>query len=258
MAPSARPRIRRLLKHLYWKCCFPRQIRLLPPRLSVASGPFTGMVYAGSACGSILSPKIVGTYECELHALMEWVKDQPFDRIVDIGAAEGYYAVGLARFVKCHPDVVAFEMQPNARALMAEMARMNQADLRIEAECTPHQLAQVLPAAGNCLIVCDVEGYEEELLDPGQIPNLLRASILVEVHELARPGVTGLLKRRFQATHRIDFIPSRGRTWEDFPQKSGVSRLLPRSLALRAMDEARGCQMGWLWMLPCPTRCDSA
>src|SRR5688500_985732 len=67
--------------------------------LSVRRGPFHGMTYPESAVGLAeqLVPKLLGSYECELHGALEQVIQGDYEQVVDIGAADGYYAVGLAR-----------------------------------------------------------------------------------------------------------------------------------------------------------------
>ena len=62
----------------------------------VSQGPFQGMRYLALAYCSEVLPKLVGTYECELIPGIEAICQAGCDRIVDIGAAEGYYAVGMA------------------------------------------------------------------------------------------------------------------------------------------------------------------
>src|SRR5438876_11547620 len=62
----------------------------------VSNGSFRGMAYVPEAVGSSLLPKLIGSYEQEITpAIEEMVAKRP-PRIIDIGAAEGYYAVGLA------------------------------------------------------------------------------------------------------------------------------------------------------------------
>ena len=63
---------------------------------TVLNGPFRGMKYLSRAYCSAVLPKLLGTYECELIPAIDRLARSDADRIVDIGAAEGYYAVGLA------------------------------------------------------------------------------------------------------------------------------------------------------------------
>lgn len=88
-----------------------QQVAPKPTGLIVA-GPFRGMRYIEKAVCSELPPKILGTYEMELHALIESIVARRPSCIIDIGAAEGFYAVGFAtRLPNCM--VVAFD-QPRA------------------------------------------------------------------------------------------------------------------------------------------------
>ena len=62
----------------------------------VASGPFAGMRHGDIAVGSVLTVKLLGTYEKELWPIIDQIIATAYPLIIDIGAAEGYYAVGLA------------------------------------------------------------------------------------------------------------------------------------------------------------------
>src|ERR1700749_2885028 len=63
--------------------------------VTVKHGPFTGMVYPTKATRNRhVIPKLLGTYEQELHGTIETIKGRKYDVVIDIGGAEGYYAVG--------------------------------------------------------------------------------------------------------------------------------------------------------------------
>src|SRR2546426_11207567 len=66
--------------------------------LRVRGGPFAGLGYPRQApkWGYNLVPRLLGTYECELHHVFEQVIATGFPTIIDVGAADGYYTVGLA------------------------------------------------------------------------------------------------------------------------------------------------------------------
>ena len=62
--------------------------------LKVLNGPFEGMQYPNfESYGSASWPKLLGTYESELTNAILAKKDTDYSSIVDIGCAEGYYAV---------------------------------------------------------------------------------------------------------------------------------------------------------------------
>jgi hypothetical protein len=240
-------------KLLYWKLCFPESVGLLPLSLRVVSGPFRGMPYAIVACASAHSAKLLGTYEKELHAIVSDIQREKFDRIIDIGAAEGYYAVGMARANSNeHPgvQVIAYEGQELGRKLLREVAELNSVkSLDIRGFCDRAALNSDLSAAARTLIICDVEGYETELLDPAAIPALRDCSVLVELHDTPGTPISDIIRQRFSPSHSITEVVSQERSWRDFPVKNVFARLLPRSIALRAMNEARGVQK-WFWMRP--------
>jgi hypothetical protein len=218
----------------------------------VASGIFRGMPYVSESHGSVFLPKVLGTYELELIPIIDrWNKDS-FQRIVVAGAAEGYYAVGLARRFP-GASLVAFEPYPEARAALARLAKRNECDSRIQLRgiCHCTALAEVLDGAMSTLLLVDIEGGEALLLDPNMVPALKRVTMLVEIHEFAFPGIETLLSDRFAPTHKISRIDARARTWEDLP--NDLRKSLPSTftgVALQAMNERRPPGMFWLLLEP--------
>lgn len=217
----------------------------------IPKGPFAGMRYIQNAFGSAYVPKLLGIYERELNPFIEQVCAQNFPLIVDVGAAEGYYAIGMALR---NPDarVVAFEMEQKGRAALEEMAKLNGVLSRVEirGKCKPEDLAQLLAASGRVLILCDVEGDEEILLDPEAIPALAHAPLLVEMHEFISFGISERVTKRFAATHTVRRIWQEDRHRSDFPFATLATRLLPRSYLDWSVNEWRPERMSWLWMEP--------
>ena len=74
----------------------------------------------GNAAGNahIHIPKLLGVYERELNPYIEQACALNFPLIVDVGAAEGYYAVGMA-LRNPSARVIAFEMDARAREALA-------------------------------------------------------------------------------------------------------------------------------------------
>jgi hypothetical protein len=171
--------------------------------------------------------------------------------VVDVGAAEGFYAVGLA-LRNPQARVLAFEMAERGRALLAEMARLNGVAGRVEirGKCEPADLQAALGNAVRPLVVCDVEGHEERLLNPQTVPPLRGASVLAEMHDFVRPGITEEIQRRFAATHRVQRLWQEPRTAADFPYRTLGTALLPKSYLDWAVSEWRPERMSWLWMEP--------
>lgn len=216
-----------------------------PPR--VLAGPFQGMKYVRSSCGSALLPKLLGTYENELHPAIELLCRLDTDVIVDVGAAEGYYVVGMARRVP-GARVIGFETNRVGRVLTRRLARVNGVSARVSTRgfCAHAGLREALEGAREPVVICDIEGAELELLDPREVPALRRCKLLVELHEGGQPTERGELYGRFGESHTISFLPLAPRSNADLPP--GIT--LDPGNADFAMDEKRAISTGWLLMLP--------
>jgi hypothetical protein len=211
----------------------------------VASGPFAGMAYLQSWRGGHFTQKLLGTYELELAAIVERICSVPYDVIVVVGAAEGYYACGLAYRTDGVP-VIAFEAQPQLHDAVQLIASKNGLAGRISLHGRGEraELERALLDHRRPLVVCDIDGGEEELLEPTQITALSNADLLVEVHDDIRPGITEIVSARFAATHEVTHVSQQPRTLADLPD--GV--VLPAGLVIDAMDEGRGLGNDWLWI----------
>ena len=213
----------------------------------VLGGPFAGMQYVTAGAGSALGPKLLGTYESEIHPAVENLIAGPFDVVVNVGAGEGYYAVGLLTRMPAARGW-AYEGDPRGQALIRELAALNGEGGRLEVGgfCTPDDLARAVDAARAPAVVIDVEGAEGDLLDPGKCPGLRRAAVLVEVHEYLRPGVTDALLGWYAASHDIRRTPTVAAGGLALPGVPGLTRGQVRLLA----DEMRPAPMEWFWMTP--------
>jgi hypothetical protein len=61
-------------------------LKSISPNLTVKHGPFKGMVYPEKmSVGSTLCPKLLGSYERELHPVIEKIRLNKYSEIVDIG-----------------------------------------------------------------------------------------------------------------------------------------------------------------------------
>jgi predicted O-methyltransferase YrrM len=213
---------------------------------SVQAGPFKGLTYPdwGMTHVDLFAPKLLGSFEVELHdAVEQAIADRP-DQVVNVGAAEGYYAVGLAMRLP-EARVVAFEAQERHHASLAAIAERNAVpSVEIRGLCSAETLREIV--SPGALIVCDCDGCELELFDAETVPALASCTLLVEAHDLLVQGVTPTLRERFEATHTIEEVPTRPRYVDDFPQLGDIP-LVTRQLAI---SEFRGGPMWWLVMLP--------
>jgi hypothetical protein len=211
----------------------------------VQAGPFTGLEFPDWGITHVdgFAPKLLGSYELELRDTLEAAIAARPARVVNVGAGEGYFAVGLGRRL---PDahVVAFELRTDKHDLMAQLAERNGVQLEIHGACDPAGLRAVLEP--GTLVFCDVDGAERELLDPDAVPELRACAIVAETHDRIVQGITALVRERFAPTHEIEAIAPQERFVSDFPELGDIP-LVTRQLAI---SEFRDHPSGWLAMRP--------
>jgi len=203
----------------------------------VLYGPFKGMRIDMEE-GPLLC-SFLGTIEKEIHPAFAKLSIFRFEQIINIGASNGYYAVGMA--LKW-PDatVYAFEMQEVLHAMITKLASDNSVSDRVNIRgyCSSGDLVNLLTPDKSTLLMLDVEGDEINLLDPLAIDGLLRATILVELHDMVVPGCSRILEERFQNTHSISKYTTRPRTLKDFPLRAwNIINPIIGPFAVRAITE---------------------
>jgi hypothetical protein len=215
-------------------------------RLEVLSGPFKGMRYGDFSYNSALIPKLLGTYEADLHGWVDEALGAGYDAVINIGCAEGYYAVGFAHAIP-GIDVVAFDTSSVALDMMSRVAALNglQDRIRVADARTPADLEELLRRYKRPLIFIDIEGAEDDLLDLRRAPSLMAADIIVETHDGYNFGVTRRLIERFWPTHRFEITG--GTEAEDQPLPAIVrERIADPAQARALMSESRGLPELWL------------
>jgi glycosyltransferase involved in cell wall biosynthesis len=202
-------------RDIFWNASFARRVELNEAicghtRGMVVSGPFAGMKIANrSSWGDgEIAPKLLGTYEQELHEALLQFRARSYGAVVNVGCAEGYYAVGLAR-LNASWRVYAFDPNPTAQQLCQAAAQLNGVAERviIGGYCSAEDLKLLSQKHGALLCVIDCEGYELELLTSAFIEQNGRSSdFIVECHDIMAPGTTEGLQNRFRDTHEIKLI----------------------------------------------------
>ena len=219
----------------------------------VESGPFEGMKYLSKSVGSSLMPKILGTYESEIH---KDITNLPrFDLGLDIGPAEGYYAVGLIHSGLCK-NVIAWEITPEGRQLCERLSAMNALSdmIEVKGKCTENELELVLQEnyGKNILLIIDCEGFEANLLNGIPFKYLNRVYLIIETHDFVSPGIHNSLKNLFSKTHYVSEIFPRRKSF--IKTKEGLSWpmsfLRSRFMWRLSTSERRPSGNGWLICAP--------
>jgi hypothetical protein len=182
-------------------------IQSVCPGHAVKHGPFKGMKYPESkSVGSSLFPKLLGSYEKEIHPVIERICKRPYTEILDIGCAEGYYAVGLAIRIPT-ATVHAFDTNEEATRLCRSMAQSNDVDKRVitKSFCDENTL-KTFPFTKRGLVFCDCEGYEKDLFTQDVIENLSKHDLLIEIHDGFDPSISSSIRQLFGKTHKLEVI----------------------------------------------------
>jgi hypothetical protein len=196
--------------------------------------------------------KLLGTYELEIHPAIEKLREFHFTKIINIGAAEGYYTVGFAMLWP-EATIYAFESDQNKRNAISKLAEDNAVTERISINgtCTAIHLAASLNEPQPMLILCDVEGQEKEILNPRIAKGLDRAHVLVELHDMYIDGCSAVIMKRFEKTHFIEKYPTRDRKAQDFPLRSWtILNFITEKTVIDLMQERRPAPQIFFLMIP--------
>lgn len=214
----------------------------------VLHGPFKGMRYPGfTSSGSTLYPKLMGSYERELHSAIESICKTEYSEIINIGCGEGYYAVGLAMRLPS-AKIFAFDTDPEAVSRTQEMARINKVENQLitGSFCTTAFLRD-FNFMKKGLIICDCEGYEKSLFDES-IDRLTNCDLLIETHDFIDLSISTKLINTFGPSHRVESILSidditKAKSY-NFPEAVGLDLAERKEL----YKEGRPTIMEWLFL----------
>jgi Methyltransferase FkbM domain len=173
-----------------------RKKRLLAERFDrqfnsiVAYGPFKGLkLPAYSWWGkSDRAAMLFGFYEQEVQAAL-FNKPAQYDTFIDIGAADGYYALGAVvsgQFKKS----ICYESSEKGRLVIAENARLNNVEhlVEINGMATREVLKEFCDDGRmNSVILVDIEGGEFDLFDDALLERIKKNILIIEIHDFLFP-----------------------------------------------------------------------
>ncbi len=227
-----------------------RECSHLLDRSEVMEGPFAGMRYAkAAAVGSMLWPKLLGTYESELRPCFEKIAiGNRYRKIVDVGFAEGFYLVGLGRMFG-DAALVGFDTEDEAKTLCHANAAANHiksSRLRLFGAFDADTFRRVLE--DETLIVVDCEGFENDVIESVSPDERGKADWLIETHDHLVHGTTDRMIAALSDTHDVTEIT----TDDDVTHKLS---LLPESIRDRhnkyvqesLVAECRKVKQSWIF-----------
>jgi hypothetical protein len=188
--------------------------------LEVKRGAFQGLRFPPKALGhtNYLSAKLMGVYEPEV---VRFLSEQAGEAevFVDLGSGDGFFCVGVAR--QSPARIIGYETNQFERRLAEEIAGVNGVQIETRGLADLAEL-NALPE-GKLLLLSDIEGLEEDLIDPDKVPRLRSATMAIETHEQFRPAVVEKLTSRFSETHEITRYFAEETRPESCPEVSGWS-----------------------------------
>jgi hypothetical protein len=216
----------------------------------IMGGLFKGLRAPPSGISPGYYTLLVGTYETSLVPIIEAIIARQPPLVVVAGAHWGYYALGIA--MRCEGShIIAYEKDRSRAEALRKYRRLNSLQERVELRglCTAHSLAQDLASAENSVLIMDVEGDEDILLDPVHAPGLLRTEIVVELHEHLVPGVTERLRNRFARSHKQVLLPYL-HTVDPCTLKWTSKHAVLKRIAEHMLQDGREETVSWLHLAP--------
>lgn len=217
---------------------------------TVQNGIFKGikLVDSGAWSDGDLATKILGLYEHQVLKEIELIKNQKFNKVVNIGASEGYYAIGLSKvFSPC--KVYTYDIDESATSILAKLAIINHCDIASLSEFSFDNASQHISLQEDDLVlfVLDCEGCEGGVVHM-EASLVQKSYFIIELHEMFSKGITDRIYNFLIKTHNIKLIP------EAPLNPQGISEMQsykPFERAL-ALDEFRQAGMNWLIATPRP------
>jgi len=215
---------------------------------TVQQGPFKSMVinedqFWGQGDSS---SKILGLYEKEIQDLIVAIqKDKKYSTFVDIGGADGFFAIGSLvnnLFKKCE----VFEISKKGRISIQKNSKQNNVydSIRIHDKASKASLIKI-DNINNSLILCDIEGGEYELFDEKLIKKIYPSDIIIEIHKNKENSLVNF-EKRFTKIYSITKITQEPRSLKNFKELENVN---DNNRAL-ITSEGRSCVQEWWHLSP--------
>ena len=226
-------------------------IHKISPDFTVLNGPFKGMKYPSIDITELtLAPKISGSYEGHLSPVINEMICTPYENIIDVGCAEGYYAVGFAKRIP-QSTVHCYDVNESDLEFCKKMADLNGvSNLTYNKFCSPDTLIN-FNYGKRSLIFCDCEGYELELFTSKVVTALKNTDVLVELHDVINPIISETLLKRFSSTHDVRIINNSN---VDYTKLEGLDNITPGERAFAVYEHRGGLYqnifMEWAFFTP--------
>jgi len=223
---------------------------------TVKYGPFKGVLLSSESwwSGADRGVMLLGMYEQEVLLALESA-DRKFQVLVDVGAADGYYALGCLK-AGWVSHAYCYEMSAAGREAIARNAARNGLTdhVTILAEATPGFFDDLVADFGidpaSTLLIMDVEGAEQSLLSGRGLESLHNSFSIIELHEECLPSdfVEDVIHRAESCGLSAELVMTQQRDPSEFPELRDWSDDDRWMLC----SEGRSRLMRWLILKPTP------
>jgi hypothetical protein len=195
-----------------------------------------------------LGSQCLGLYEKEILDLI--ASRGPFDVFWDIGAADGYYAIGMLHS-RMAQKVVCFEVAKKGQLAIYHnwLANNSTGELEINGEANRMSIAKcAVDIPSKALVMIDIEGFEFSLLTTEVISLFRNCEVVIEVHNWVEnfPSKYQKLLLDLDPYFEITPIERKNRNTESI----SLLRSFTDDNRLLVTSERRPCLMRFLHLVP--------
>ena len=218
----------------------------------VAYGPFKGMQLNKNIWWSRndLITQTLGIYEEHILEKIKFFSKYGATAFIDIGAADGYFAVGMA-YSKLYEKVYAFEIEEDGRNRIIENALRNNCEKKIQVfgKANLKSIKKITAIEKKATFLIDIEGSEYDFLDTNMLEALANHFVICELHPwLVNDGemLQEKLLESASSFFDVDLIKRESynpNNFSDFDNLSDEERLI-------AVGEGRERNMYWMILSP--------
>ena len=222
----------------------------------VIHGPYKGMFFSENNHWGIgdLGPKIIGLYEFEVqNKLLDLVNNFKIENFVNIGAAEGYHAIGIAKKTKVQ-NFVLYEIDKKGQEILKDNILNNELkkNIEIENEANLNSIYELNKKFdfSKTLFLVDIEGSELNLFNDEILGLLKNSFLIIENHKFllseAKQNKYQELINKFNDNFSMEIIRNTGR---NVSQINEISNLSENELMMIS-SESRPKMMEWFVLTP--------
>ena len=223
---------------------------------SVIYGPYKGMFFSENNHWGIgdLGPKIIGLYEFEVqNKLIDLVSNFKIENFVNIGAAEGYHAIGIAKKTRIQ-NFVLYEIDKKGQEILKENILKNELkkNIKIENEANLNSIYELNKKLdfSKTLFLIDIEGFELELFNDEILGLLKNSFLIIENHRFLLSKTKQIkyqeLVNKFDDSFNVELVSNTGR---NISQINEISNLSENELMMIS-SESRPKMMEWFVLTP--------